>query len=114
MINYHQELVSVLSAILPTHYELSLHSGIETPCISYQERNNYSSEQGDTLGYSHISYTIKVWSKDITEVQNYILAIDAALRPLGFRRTSTQELWNIESTMLQKIMNYECLALENY
>jgi hypothetical protein len=42
MIDYHKRLVSVLNNILPTHYELTLTSNTKTPCISYQERNNYA------------------------------------------------------------------------
>lgn len=112
MINYHKELVSALKTILPTHYELALTSGTETPCISYQERNNYDTETGDTLGYSKVSYTVKVWGSDIGALQVYSQAIDKALRPLGFKRISSQELY--QSTMIQKILLYEATALEQY
>ena len=61
MINYHKELVAALNTILSTHYELALTSGTKTPCISYQERNNVDAETGDTLGYSRISFIVKVW-----------------------------------------------------
>ena len=114
MINYHKELVAALNTILPTHYELALTSGIKTPCISYQERNNADAETGDTLGYSRISYTVKVWGNDIGELQQYALEIDKTLRPLGFKRISSNELYDIQSTMIQKIMTYECLAQEEY
>ena len=114
MINYHSELVSVLSKVLPTHYELTLTKGTQTPCISYQERNNYDAETGDTVGYSYISYTIKVWGNDIAAIQNYVLEIDRVLRPLGFKRTSAQELHDPNSTMIQKILTYEALGQENY
>ena len=114
MINYHKELVSALNNVLPTHYELALTSNTKIPCISYQERNNYSTDNGDTLGYSRIIYTIKVWGNfnDMAAIQQAVLEIDNVLRPLGFKRTSTQELY--QSRLLQKIMTYECLALENY
>ena len=49
MINYHKELVSALNTVLPTHYEMTLHSGLETPCISYMELNNYVVDNGDTM-----------------------------------------------------------------
>lgn len=114
MIDYHKQLVSALNNILPTHYEMALHSGLETPCISYQENNNYVVDSGDTLGYSRISYTVKVWGNNISALQSYAIAIDAALRPLGFKRVSTGELKDNESTMIQKIMSYEALALETY
>lgn len=114
MIDYHKSLVAALNKILPTHYEMTLHSGLETPCISYMEKNNYTTESGDTLGYSRISYQVKVWGNDIAAIQQYTLLIDAALRPLGFKRTASGELYDNNSTMLQKIMTYEALAQEVY
>lgn len=114
MINYHKEIVSALNKILPTHYELALTSKTETPCISYQERNNFDVSTGDTLGYSRLSYTIKIWGNDLATIQQYALEVDAALRPLGFRRLSSGELYDMESTMIQKIMTYEALAKEEY
>ena len=59
MINYHEELVKTLESILPTHYEMVLHSGLNTPCISYMELNNYDVNTGDTVGYSRITYQVK-------------------------------------------------------
>ena len=114
MINYHKELVAALNTILPTHYELALTSGTKTPCISYQERNNVDTEVGDTLGYSRISFTVKVWGNDIGELQQYALEIDKTLRPLGFKRISSNELYDTQSTMIQKILGYEALAQEEY
>lgn len=114
MINYHKELVNALKTVLPTYYEMVLHSGIKTPCISYMETNNYSTDTGDTLGYSRVNYQVKVWGNDIAKIQNYVLQIDKVLRPLGFKRIASGELSDPNSTMIQKILNYECLALENY
>lgn len=114
MIDYHKELVSVLNSILPTHYEMTLTANTKTPCISYMETNNYVSTSGDTLGYSRITYQVKVWGHDIAALQAYALLIDAALRPIGFKRISTNELYDRESTMIQKILTFEALASENY
>lgn len=114
MIDLHSNLVSALNTILPTHYELALTANTKVPCISYQERNNYDAETGDTLGYSKISYTVKIWGNNIKVIQENALKVDKALRPLGFKRTSSNELHDNQSTMIQKIMIYECLALEQY
>ena len=115
MIDYHSNLVSALRTIgIDVHYEMTLHSGLATPCISYMELNNSMAETGDTLGYSNIQYQIKVWSNDIADLQKYALAIDDVLRPLGFKRTSSGELYDNNSTMMEKIMIYECLALEEW
>lgn len=114
MINYHANLVSALNTVLPTHYELALTNKTTLPCISYQERNNYDTTTGETLGYSKIIYTIKVWDYDIAEIQRYVLEIDRVLRPLGFTRTSSNELADKLSMRIQKILTYEADALENY
>lgn len=114
MIDYHKQLVSVLKGILPTYYELKLHKGLKTPCISYQELNNYDDITGDTRGYSRISYRIKVWGNDIEDLQNYSRIIDAELRSLGWKRTGANELHDTNSTMVQKILTYEATALEDY
>ena len=114
MINYHKNLVSALKTILPTHYELNLHAGLATPCISYMEVNNYSQETGDTLGYTSLEYQVKVWGNKLEDLQNYALQIDNKLRPLGFTRVSCRELYDNESAMIQKIMLYEAKALENF
>lgn len=114
MIDYHSELVSALQTILPTYYELALTRKAKTPCISYQERNNYDTDTGDTLGYSRITYTIKVWGNEIDVIQENVKKIDRVLRPLGFKRTSSNELHDPQSTMIQKILTYEALASENY
>ena len=114
MINYHQNLVSALKQVLPTHYEMALTSKTKTPCISYMETNNYSSAAGDTLGYSIITYQVKVWANSIGEIQRYSLEVDKVLRPLGFKRIASGELYDNNSSMIQKILTYEALASENF
>lgn len=112
MIDFHKELVKALQTILPTHYEMTLTSGTATPCITYIERDNSAQETGDTLGYSRLSYTVKVWGNDLGQLQQYALMIDAVMRPLGFKRISSGELYDNHSTMIQKIMGYEAIAME--
>lgn len=114
MIDYHTSLVSALNTVLPTHYEMTLTSNTSTPCISYMETNNYVSSNGDTLGYSRITYQVKVWANNIAIIQQYAREVDAVLRPIGFTRIASGELYDNESSMIQKIMTYEALALENY
>lgn len=114
MVDFHTNLVSALSTVLPTHYEMTLTSKTETPCISYMELNNYSSPSGDTVGYSFITYQVKVWANDIAVIQRYALEVDEVLRPLGFKRIASRELYDNASTMIQKIMTYEALAYEQY
>ena len=100
MIDYHKNLVAALNKILPTHYEMVLHSGLATPCISYMEINNYVDSNGDTLGYSVITYQVKVWANSIGDIQKYALEVDKALRPIGFKRIASGELYDNNSTMI--------------
>ena len=114
MIDYNKELVSALNTVLPTYYEMALTSKTVTPCLSYMELNNYSTTSGDTLGYSRITYQVKVWSNRVADLQRYALEVDKVLRPLGFTRISSGELYDNASSMMQKILTYEGLALENF
>lgn len=114
MINYHTDLIAALNTILPTHYELVLHSGLATPCISYMELSNVDDTTGDTVGYSRLQYQVKVWGHNIEELQRYALEIDKKLRPIGFTRVGATELYDYNSTLMQKVLTYEALALENY
>ena len=93
---------------------MTLTADTKTPCISYMETNNYVSANGDTLGYSVITYQVKVWGNKIADLQKYALEVDKVLRPLGFKRTSSNELYDRNSTMIQKILTYEAMALENF
>jgi hypothetical protein len=114
MIDYHEELAAALETVLPTHYEMILHSGLSTPCYSYMETNNYVTESGTTLGYSNIRFQVKVWATDIATIQRYALEADRVLRPIGFKRTAANELYDNNSSMIQKILTYEALGLEEY
>ena len=114
MIDYHTELVAALKTVLPTHYEMMLTAGTETPCISYMELNNYVDLGADAAEYSRVSYQVKVWGTELSELQRYALRIDTTLRPLGFRRTGSRELYDNNSAMIQKILTYEALALEHF
>lgn len=114
MIDFHTQLRTALMSVLPTHYEMTLTSGTETPCISYMERNNYVLASGNLKGYSVISYQVKVWATSIADIQRYAQEVDNVLRPLGLTRVSTTELYDNNSSMIQKIMTYEGTALENY
>ena len=114
MINYHASIVAALNKILPTHYEMVLHSGTATPCISYMELTNIDDTIGDTRGYSRLQYQVKVWGSDIKELQQYALRVDKAMRALGFKRVGATELYDNASSLMQKILTYEALALEDY
>lgn len=114
MIDYGPILVATLKNILPTYHELTITRGTKTPCISYQEANNYATDTGDTLGYSRLAYQVKIWGTDIGELNKYACQIDATLRPLGWKLVSTGELYDRNSTMIQKILRFEARAYETF
>lgn len=114
MIDYNLEVVSALETVLPTYHELALTSKAKVPCVSWQERNNYVQVNGDTLGYSVLVYTVKVWARTQEELIRYSLEVDQVMRQLGFKRTSSNELYDRNSTMRQKIMTFEAYGFEKF
>lgn len=114
MIDYHKELLSILSKILPTYFELNLTHDVSVPCITYLELNDYEEYKGDTLGYSIIRYQIKVWSTKLSELQSYGQQIDNALRKAGWTRVNALELYDTDTAMKQKVFNYQARFREIY
>jgi hypothetical protein len=115
MIDYHKEFLSALKSVMPNVYhESKLTNGTKTPCISYMELTNIDAATGDTLGYSRLAYQVKVWGHDLETIQRYVLEVDSVLRQLGFKRFSSQELTDSNTSLTQKILGYECLVIEYY
>ena len=114
MIDYSPTLVKELKKILPTFYENKLTSDTPTPCISYMELNNSAVNTGDTIGYSRLTFQVKVWAYDIKTINQYVSLVDDTMRTLGFKRISSGEMRDNQSTMIQRILTYEALALEEY
>lgn len=115
MVDYHTTLRNSLTTAtgLPVYYEAFLTKQVGTPCISYYEVNNYDTNIGDTIYYSRVSFIIKVWSNQISDLQSYTISIDEVMKVLGFYRVSANELFDPNSTMGQKILRYEALFVEN-
>lgn len=114
MINFHEELATALETILPTHYEMTLTSKTPKPCISYMELTNGQEQIGDTIGYSRITYQIKVWADRIKLAQEYANQVDELVRTFGAKRISANELYDNQSSTVQKILTYEILVLEEF
>lgn len=118
MIDYNKTVRSALATVLPTYYEMALTADTKTPCISYMELSNYmvtdNNYDNSTIGYSSIIFQVKVWSNKIAEIQQYALEVDKVMRSIGAKRTGSNELYDNNSSMIQKILTYECLALEEY
>lgn len=109
MIDFDPNIVTALSVILPTYYENFITEEITLPCITFVENNNSSYLEGDTLRYSRINYTIKLWM-DNKEQQSYLAEIDSTMKRHGFIRNSTNELVN--GRVIEKIMDYEAIGFE--
>lgn len=114
MIDFNKDIVTALKTILPTYHELTLTKDTKTPCISYMELTNVVEESGDTLEYSRLSFQIKVWGTDLAVLNKKAGEIDKVMRALGFTRTSGGELYDRNSSMIQKILIYEAKALETF
>jgi len=112
MIDYSTQIVTALSTILKTYYELSCNGNTPKPCITYCEHNNRDTSYGETIGYSELSYSIKIWALDKATIETKSLLIDKAMRTLGFHRISSYELTT--DNQICKIMVYEAQAFENY
>ena len=116
MIDFDKNIMAALSAIevsdgvyLPCYYENFITGDITLPCITYVENNNSSYLEGDTLRYSYLNYTIKLWM-DNKNQQVYLNAIDEAMLELGFVRQATNEIVN--GRVIEKIMDYEAIGWE--
>lgn len=111
MLNVKEQLVTALDTILPCYYELYCDSTTETPCITYIETNNYDNVNGDTLSYSNIEYTIKIWGRTVDDISSYSVLVDRKMKELGYTRTSSNEL--TADDQIVKVMVYVGLGLEN-
>ncbi len=109
MIDFDPNIVEALSVVLPCYYENFITQDITLPCITFVENNNSSYYEGDTLRYSHINYTIKLWMDDKNQ-QSYLAEIDKVMKGMGFVRNSTNELVN--GRVIEKIMDYEAIGFE--
>ena len=113
MIDYHPTLLNALKEIgLPVHYEMTLHSGLATRVIGDMELTNYVSTQTNRTDISIIQYQVKVWANDISLIQKYAGLVDEKLRSLNWKRVSSNELYDNNSSMIQKVMTFEATSLE--
>lgn len=114
MIDTNKIIVSKLNEIgLKVYLEDFLDSQSDIPCISYREYNNIADKEGDQIGYSSITYHVKVWAKNMQDLTKYSCEVDAKMRELGFKRiTMVPDLW-LEG-IGQRDMKFSNLALEEF
>lgn len=105
---------SVRSALLeleiPVVVEAFLTKDTTYPCITYNIENDVQDATGDTLGYSNIYYTIKVWGNRVAEVDSIAIDADGIMRSLGFRRTGTTSV-SVDN-LYNRTLRYRALGLE--
>lgn len=94
----------------PVVAESFLTSDNEMPCISYALENDTQYLTGDTLGYSNIYFTVKVWGKRIADIEPIAVELDELMRSLGFTRTGTNDMW--VDNIGNKTIRYRALGLE--
>lgn len=113
MIDYSKEIIKELQAktALKVYYEYDTNPNDPIPCITYCINNNSDNLIGDTINYSDISFTIKIWSKSKKNLEEYAPLVDKGMKNLGFKRTSTNEL--SYNHINQKIMIYEGIGYES-
>ena len=115
MIDYNTEVVTALSTVLPTYYELFTDGSIALPAITYQEYSNYDaawSPEVNFKGYSTIQFMVKVWANSKADIETYTLKADYKMRELGFHRVSSDEM--AVDTQICKLNLYEALFTEEY
>lgn len=91
MVNGKLDLVNRLKTIAPVEYELFVTTDTPIPCITYYENGNDDNLVGDTLGYSNIRYTVKIWSHSVEELTELSAKVANEMRLLGYRRLSSFE-----------------------
>ena len=111
MIYNKPQIYEALNTILPTYYEQFVEE-IELPCITYIESGNIDDTiTCETMGYSIQHYTIKIWGDSIDDLSQKAQEVDRVMRPLGYKRTSANELVN--GSIICKILIYRGLGFEN-
>ena len=104
------EIREALNTVLPTFYELFVDSTTELPALTYNEIQNLDDRVGDTLGYSRITYRIKLWASSVADIDLYSPQIDEVMRGLGFYRISSYE--TVRDLVICRSFEYRALAKE--
>lgn len=114
MIDYSDDLVNALEQILPVYLDGNVTEDVELPCISYKLSNDRQLIEGDTVGFSEIRYQLRLWAYTYSDLQRYAKQIDKTMKPLGFERTGSNDLFNVRDTIKQKILSYTGKYFEKY
>lgn len=112
MINVTPQIIKALSETgLKVYNEIFLKNE-SVPCISYYEYDNAAELESGVLGYSKITYHIKIWAKTQKELVDYSIKIDDIMRQLGFKRNNMNDLWT--DALGQRDMKYSAKFYERF
>lgn len=84
MVDYAPELVSGLSAVLPTFAEPAEAGGTPLPCITYTETNRRDTAAVNGRQVSEIQIRVRVWAASRKDLAGYASGAEAALRRMGW------------------------------
>ena len=113
MYNFHTDVVTALkTAYTDVYYEEFLDEQCAKQCISYREDLNAERLPGNTIGYSDVTYTVKVWGYSLSWVLEIACSVDDKMSALGFHRESSAEL--INGDYICKVLRYTGLCQETY
>lgn len=92
MIDVKKEVVQAIKNVsnYKVYYDFAF-SRKDLPAITYREINNTDRLLGDRRNYSDIYMEIKIFTKNITELVSESIAVNAAMRELGFTRYFADE-----------------------
>ena len=80
------------------------------PCITYMEYGNRDTLVGDTLEYSEIITTVKVWSDSMSVLMSNAILIDERMKGLGYKKEFGSPMFGTGTG--QYLLRYKCLGLQ--
>lgn len=109
MIDAKKELLKILNKLnIHVTYELFLNDKTPLPCVSYMQSGDISIYNSKELSLSDVSFIIKVYGKNLTDIERISQEVDKAL--LGFRRIGSNEL--LINEIICRVLNYSVYAYE--
>lgn len=104
-------VVEKLNQVLPAQYGMFLDTSLPLPCISYIPIENRDEALGNYQGWSTITYKIRIWCNEVSNITHYMEQVDEKLAELGrFHRNGVQDL--IYGDLICRIMDYSVLINE--
>ena len=111
MIDITPQVVEQLNTVLPTQYGMILDTSLGLPCITYIPIENRDEALGNTQAYSTITYKIRIWCNEVSNITQYQAQVDEALASIGrFHRNGVQDI--IYGDLICRMLDYTILVKE--